>query len=562
MLRLFHTIRHLRIKQVIYQVYYRGRQGCKVQRFLAKKNALGFTALPTRGLDWNAPLRARLPFVDLPTGPEFIDWNDPCRPKLWVYHLHYFEGLHAVSFDKDTALWMALIHQWIDENPQDQGSGWEPYPLSLRIVNWIKWFAKQKIVNTEWLISLDSQVRALTKKVEYHILGNHLFANGKALVFAGAFFSGPQADKYLKKGLSIIDQEIQEQFLEDGGHFELSPMYHATLLWDVCDLVNLAGRVDIVPLQQRKSQWMQVIAKGLTWLNTMCHPDGKISFFNDAAFEMAPDYEELKNYLSELLCHLDCSEGSPSISEKAFAIARDDESSAPTIVYLPHSGYCAVSLDNHCKALLDVANIGASYQPGHAHADSLSFELSLYGQRVFVNSGTSTYAEGERRCFERSTEAHNTVTVDDKNSSDVWAAFRVARRAKPSQPEISYSPDKVVVACSHDGYLHGKTRTRHKRAWHFSHQQMEIYDTLEGHYKWATFFLYFHPLISHFIDEDNGLQGKLPTGEVLQITFVGARSFSLQPSTWSPRFGAVEENQRLVVQLAGNELITCVEWKR
>ena len=40
---------------------------------------------------------------------------------------------------------------------------------------------------------------------------------------------------------------------------------------------------------------------------------------------------------------------------------------------------------------MDVALIGPNYQPGHAHADVLSFELSLFGQRLLVNIGTSEY---------------------------------------------------------------------------------------------------------------------------------------------------------------------------
>ena len=58
-------------------------------------------------------------------------------------------------------------------------------------------------------------------------------------------------------------------------------------------------------------------------------------------------------------------------------------------------------------AILDVAEVGPSYQPGHAHADTLSFELSLYGQRVLVNSGTSQYGNDAERYRQRSTGAHD-----------------------------------------------------------------------------------------------------------------------------------------------------------
>ena len=86
--------------------------------------------------------------------------------------------------------------------------------------------------------------------------------------------------------------------------------------------------------------------------------------------------------------------------------------------------------------LIDVAKIGPDYLPGHAHADTLSFELSLYGKRLLVNSGISRYGTSLIRQFERSTEAHNTVAIDNKNSSEVWSGFRVARRAYPLDLKI------------------------------------------------------------------------------------------------------------------------------
>ena len=80
--------------------------------------------------------------------------------------------------------------------------------------------------------------------------------------------------------------------------------------------------------------------------------------------------------------------------------------------------------------IADVADIGPDYIPGHGHADVLSFELSLFGKRVIVNSGISTYELSEDRYKQRSTELHSTITIDNKNSSEVWGGFRVANRAK------------------------------------------------------------------------------------------------------------------------------------
>ncbi len=57
-----------------------------------------------------------------------------------LYNLHYFDWINARdSSDDIAARW---IMRWIAENPAPGGNGWEPYPLSLRIVNWIKWLVR------------------------------------------------------------------------------------------------------------------------------------------------------------------------------------------------------------------------------------------------------------------------------------------------------------------------------------------------------------------------------------------------------------------------------------
>ena len=166
-------------------------------------------------------------------------WNDPGAKPLWLYNLHYFDDLNARDAGARREWHVPLIRRWIDENPPATGAGWDPYPASLRIVNWIKWALGGGLLPGEAVHSLAVQARHLERRLEYHLLGNHLFANAKALVFAGMFFEGPEADRWLWKGLDLLEREVPEQVLADGGHFERSPMYHSLILEDLLDLVNL-----------------------------------------------------------------------------------------------------------------------------------------------------------------------------------------------------------------------------------------------------------------------------------------------------------------------------------
>ncbi len=146
------------------------------------------------------------------------------------------------------------------------------------------------------------------------------------------------------------------------------------------------------------------------------HPDGEISFFNDSTFGIAASPKELFDYSSRL--------GIPITKVRKRWISK-----------LLESGYLRIDT-SPLVLLLDVALVGPDYLPGHAHADTLSFEMSLFDERIFVNSGISCYGESSERLRQRGTAAHNTVVINDQNSSEVWGGFRVARRARPKINKI------------------------------------------------------------------------------------------------------------------------------
>jgi len=126
--------------------------------------------------------------------------------------------------------------------------------------------------------------------LEFHLLGNHLLANAKALVFAGCFFSGDEADGWLRTGLDLLEAEFAEQILDDGAHFELSPMYHAVILEDVLDLIQLRRAVP-------GPGWCEKVRSGAhwrrgcwAWLDAMSHPDGEISFLQRRRIRNRPGH--------------------------------------------------------------------------------------------------------------------------------------------------------------------------------------------------------------------------------------------------------------------------------
>ena len=462
----WNTVRHLRPIQFYGRLW-----------FLVRRPAVDGRPAPAirvaDGPDWVRPAERRESLLGpqcfrfLNETHELADggWDAPLHGKLWRYNQHYFDDLNAVGSAERSEWHMALLRRWVRDNPPGRGTGWEPYPASLRIVNWIKWSRSRHELPPECVQSLAVQSRWLRKRLENHLLANHLFANAKALVFAGLFFEGAEASSWLQTGLQILEREIPEQILPDGGQFERSTMYHALALEDMLDLVNVTTVYrSAIPARWSGfvGSWRNRIDRMREWLATMSHPDEEIGLFNDAAFGIAPTPVKLEQY----------------------AVALGFRSLVPgnaELTHLADSGYVRVQRDP-VVALIDIAPIGPDYLPGHAHADTLSFELSLSGQRVLVNSGTSCYGGDAERLRQRGTSAHNTVVIDGQNSSEVWGGFRVARRAHPVDAEIEHGDD-IVIRCAHDGYDRLAGRPRHTREWVFEKHALLVTDQISGEYQ-------------------------------------------------------------------------------
>ena len=291
------------------------------------------------------------------------------------------------------------------------------------------------------LDSLATQVRYLRQSVEWHLQGNHLFVNGKALLQAGLLFDGQEAEDWRREGAAIVEVGLREQVLADGGHFERTPMYHALALEDVLDLLNIrriyAVAADGLP---------ELAGRMWGWLEQLTHGDGELAFFNDATHEVAAGLGELAAYAGRL-----------GVVKECRALAG--------------SGFVRLE-GGGVTVLMDAGSVGPSYQPGHAHAGTLSVEISVGGRRIVVNQGISTYEKNAQRQWERGTGAHSTVMVDGIDSSEVWGGFRVARRAGV----VNRVGGLNWVEAAHDGYR----GVVHRRRVGLNSDVVEIRDRVEG----------------------------------------------------------------------------------
>ena len=410
-----------------------------------------------------------------------IDWFPAQATQLWQYNLHYFDFTAdlAQRFQRHTndeayAHFKALAESWIVNCRPTIAVAWDPYPISLRVSNWIKafsWFEEPLQRDKEFAerlaTSIYNQCSYLAENIEYHLLGNHLIENGRALLLAGRFFQDSEASDWGRQGRDILISELEEQFLGDGAHYERSPMYHQIMLHVYEDVLHLFSATDpqaTILVQQRVDAMR-------TWLANMMHPDGDIALFNDAAFDIAVP-----------------------VDRKSM-----DERQQDGLTAYPESGYFVFRDRRAGNCLIfDCGALGPDYQPGHAHCDTLSFELSVAGKRFITDSGVENYyGAAAWRAYYRSTRAHSTVSIDGAEQSEMWGRFRVARRAYPTA--VCYgSKARVDYAIgSHTGFNRLPGRPQHRR-WigRIDRKFWLVCDRIDSHDDQPhglESFLHFHP---------------------------------------------------------------------
>lgn len=455
LIRLFNTARHLRAQQVY----------CRIQQrvFTTLSPLLwsggGAPEFPGcrwhRGKDLLSPANVGVQASAVEQGVfRFINrtseigfpprWDGIDQPKLWLYNLHYFDWLWPLDFEAARS----VVLDWIARHDNGNGRpGWEPYPTSVRLVNWCGYFFGRCRDETEndrdfcvtlWR-SLYDQCQWLCRRLEIHLLNNHYLENGAALAFVGSCFQGSDARRWCDRGTRILAEQISEQILPDGMHLELSPMYHCRVLYVLSLLMETedAGVIELVA---------EPLGRMVQALESLCHPDGEIALFSDSARGIYHDPGRLFAY-----------------SRRHVTVPPQREEEAVGAFALPEAGYYGWRGAGGTYVIADFGKIGPDHNPGHGHADIFSFELSLNGCRAITDCGVHDYEPSATRYYSRSTAAHNTVEIDGQDQCELWGAFRVARRGYPRHVIWRHDREGFVLEGRHDGYMRLPGRPMHWR---------------------------------------------------------------------------------------------------
>ena len=461
---------------------------------------IGKTVAMPGGIRWDAPGR----------GPEH---------QLWRMNLHYMEYLE----EADDPQALVLIQQWIAANPPERAGAWQDswnsYALSLRVVVWMQQIARRGIVApAPVLVSLARQLRFLARNLETDLGGNHLIKNIKALLWASAYFAGPEAERWRALGLRRLLDELPRQVLADGVHYERSPSYHAQVFADLIECRHALAPQPPAALGEALTRMAQAAAD-------LAHPDGLAAQFNDAGLTMA------------------YAQGACLDAFEKLGLSRP----APRPVFaLKDSGYFGLRVAD-TYFIADCGRIAPDDLPAHGHGDVLSFEWSAGGARIIVDPGVFEYVGGPRRTRSRAASAHNTLCLAGADQADFFGAFRCGRRPDVTLRHYEASADGFVLEGSHDGFAHLPGAPVHVRRFEAGPAALAIKDRIEGRPdRPARLNFLLHPAVVATVHR-GGL--RLACGSVA-IEMSCSLPMTMTDAVWWPDMGREENTSAVQVEIA------------
>jgi uncharacterized heparinase superfamily protein len=552
---LLRTMRHLRARQVLFRVVRRlqpkhppvatphVRRSDATGALAAAIGAWGDLQPPSRIERADEVLGGRFRFLGHAEDLEPIDWQRRHVSHLWSYNLHYFHYAIdlAIAWRRSQeiryrARFVALARSWIAATRGAASDGWESYALSERIVSWTYALllfgdALEEGARSEIESSLRQQLDFLSRRLEWHILANHLQKNLHALVVGSLYFADEGALEIGSRARRLLWHELSEQVLEDGTHYERAPSYHALALSDFLEDVLLlrAAGIDVPASARRRVERM------VSALARFTRDDGTLFLFNDSANGVAPDADTIR-------------------AVAALVLGESDAAAAASWT-LPDAGYYG-ALRGRANLIVDCGPPGPTYQSGHAHCDMLSFELDLGGVPLIVDAGVHGYDGDRYREYVRSTRAHNTLMIGHREQSEVWSTFRIARRATITRAQVSREDREWQFTGAYRPYH--DAGISHARTITLAAEGLIAEDVVSGAIgARVESFLHLHPGVTAVLE---GMRVKFSTSSASgTIDISGCDSVSLVrggsdpvQGWYCPMFGVAEENTAICLTLNEN----------
>lgn len=384
----------------------------------------------------------------------------------------------------------ALLASWLDANPPKRGVNWaSSLEVAYRAVSWT-WAHRllrdapelDDRLLVRWLKALDASARHIERYLSTWFSPNtHLTGEALGLLYIGTQFPELRdAPRWAALGWRILEEQLPRQVRPDGTYFEQAVHYHRYTL-DIYLHARLLGERHVPTRAPAFDDAIVALADVLAWLS---RGDGTVPLFGDDDGGQllfldgrAPD--DVRSPLATTATILRAGRlaavaGAPS-DELAWMLGAEGVRAYDAIAPTPPAALARAFPDGGLYVMrdgwdargavlaIDCGPLGTA-NGGHAHADTLAFDLSIGGRRLFVDAGTASYTiDPAERDAMRSSLAHNTVSLDGTSSSEPAGAFRWRVMTSGVRDAWVVTSVGACFEGHHDGYRRLSAPASHRR---------------------------------------------------------------------------------------------------
>ena len=312
-------------------------------------------------------------------------------------------------------------------------------------------------------------------------IGNKTICEGAGLVFAGTVFNfSVRGGKWFKHGLSILEQELEHQILDDGGPAEQSFGYHRLILDIYWLTLNFLEKNRLA----KSSMFLKKLALGEAFIGVFQELRGSYPSIGDSdnGYAVAPTMVPER-------------QGADTLPLTSLRMERDDQTASISLQIdrFDTSGYTIIKAEYGLHVIFDHGPLGMAPLYSHGHADALSVVLSRSGVPILVDSGTYRYnTDSVWRRYFKGTRAHNTVTIDDMDQAEQKTSFSWSHPFTVDLKKNIEIKKGYFIQATHNGYQRLTHPVFHTRSivW-FDEFNFVIKDSFTGEGN-HTFELNFH----------------------------------------------------------------------
>lgn len=401
-----------------------------------------------------------------------------CRHFVTLAKLFYLTGEEkyvSVLFDHWTS--------WMKKNPYKMGINWtSSLECAFRIISWtwaLYFVRASRQLNPGLYARFLQCIQLHAQFIEEHLskyssANNHLIGEAVGLIYAGCYFPElTKAAAWRNLGSHIVFRELLRQVHIDGVSKEQTTFYQKYVFdFGILTLLAAGDAKLIVPpevidrLEKMAEFYAALLDQGGTIPNLGDDDGGEAVRLSEG--EQKPFLSVLST-AAALFKNQKCRAACPMVSEATFWLLGESamkdfkhvraKKDNRLLVSYAAGGYVIINQQTPVeqKLLFDCGALGLAPMAAHGHADALAFTLSVDGLPVLIDSGTYLYlGAGEDRDYFRSTQAHNTISVDDRSQSESLGPFQWGRRAECTLEKIIDDGETLLVQASHNGFRRQK----------------------------------------------------------------------------------------------------------